>query len=76
MALLGMGAPAATAAHLVAVQGMALGMPPALEIAPPPTDWGAKEIALGLVHYLIYAVATSDAFEFLDRQSECARLAA
>ncbi|MBA2337048.1 MAG: hypothetical protein H0V96_04695 [Acidimicrobiia bacterium] len=30
---------------------------PALGVAPPPTQWGAKQIVTGTAHHLVYAVA-------------------
>lgn len=57
----------ATATHFLAVWGTALGMLPGLGVAPPPKEWGAKEIAVDAWHHAVYAVATAFAFEWLDR---------
>ena len=40
---------------------------PALEVAPPLTEWGAKEIAVDALHHLVYVVATGVAYSLLDR---------
>lgn len=65
---LGMSAPLATAVHFLAVWGTALGMLPGLGVAPPPTQWGVKEVAIDAWHHAVYAVATGVAFEWLDRE--------
>jgi hypothetical protein len=49
-------------------------MLPGLQIAPPPTKWGGKELTLDATHHLVYATATSAAFTFLDNRSDRARL--
>jgi hypothetical protein len=59
--------PAATAAHFGAVWGAALVMLPALDVSPPVTKWGAKEIAIDAMHHLIYAAAVGLAYNFLDK---------
>lgn len=61
-------APAATAAHFGVVWASALGMIPALGLGPPPTKWGAKELAVDAGHHAVYAVATGAVFELLDRR--------
>lgn len=63
----GMRGPAAAAAHFASVWGTELLMLPSLEVAPPATQWGAKEVGIDAFHHLVYAVATSVAYEFLDR---------
>lgn len=67
LAAAGLPAPAATAAHLVTVWGSEQIMLPALGIAPPATQWGAKEVAIDAWHHLVYAAATGAAYELLDR---------
>jgi hypothetical protein len=66
LAALGMPAPAATAAHVALVWGTEQVMLPALEVAPPATQWGAKELAVDCWHHLVYAGATGAAYELLD----------
>jgi hypothetical protein len=64
-----MGAPpkAATALHYSAIWGGAGVMLPVLDVAPPITMWGGKEIAIDAWHHMVYAVATAVAYEALDR---------
>lgn len=57
---------AATGAHYAALWGSEQVMLPALEVAPPITMWGGKEIAIDGFHHLVYAVATGAAYELLD----------
>lgn len=64
---LGLSGPAAAAAHFSMVWGSALVMLPSLEVAPPPTKWGAKELGVDALHHAVYAAATSAAYELLDR---------
>lgn len=42
-------------------------MLPAVGMAPPPTQWNAETLAVGGVHHLVYALATSAAYDALDR---------
>lgn len=63
----GVRGPAAVGAHMAAVWGTELVMLPALEVAPPATKWGPKEVAIDWFHHAVYAVATSIAYEWLDR---------
>jgi hypothetical protein len=51
-------------------------MLPALGLAPPPTEWPKKQIAVETFHHAVYAAATGAALSALDRRSEQARLAA
>ncbi|HEX2050519.1 MAG TPA: hypothetical protein VHJ34_07790 [Actinomycetota bacterium] len=59
------GAPA-WAAFLASVWGSELVMLPALGVAPPATQWGAREVAIDAWHHVVYATATSLAYEALD----------
>lgn len=63
----GLTGPLAAAAHLATVWGAELVMLPKLGVAPPPTKWGGKEVAVDWLHHTVYAVATSVAYEWLDR---------
>ncbi|MDP9069192.1 MAG: hypothetical protein M3N53_12720 [Actinomycetota bacterium] len=63
----GLAGPAAAAAHLAAVWGTELVMLPALNVAPPATKWGSKEVSIDWFHHAVYAIATSVAYEWLDR---------
>jgi hypothetical protein len=62
----GLSGPAATAAHLGAVWGSEQVMLPTLGVAPPLTEWGAKEAAIDALHHLVYAGATGVAYSLLD----------
>jgi hypothetical protein len=66
LAALGLPAPAATAAHLALVWGTEQVMLPALDVAPPATQWGAKELGIDAWHHLVYAGVTGAAYELLD----------
>ncbi len=57
----------AAAAHLGAVWGAEQVMLPALGVAPPFWQWGAKEVAIDALHHLVYAGATSVAYTALNR---------
>ncbi len=67
LAALGLGPVAGTAVHLGAVWGTELVMLPALDVAPPAKEWGAKEVAIDGWHHLVYAVATGVAYSILDQ---------
>ena len=67
IAAAGLTGPAATAAHLAAVWGSEQVMLPALDAAPPLTEWGAREVAIDAFHHLVYAAATGVAYSLLDR---------
>jgi hypothetical protein len=58
---------AASTAHLGALWASEQLMLPALEVAPPITVWGGKEIAIDAWHHLVYATATSAAYDALAR---------
>ena len=67
IAATGLSEPRATAARLSAVWGAEQVMLPALDVAPPFTQWGAKEVAIDAFHHLVYAAATGTAYGLLDR---------
>lgn len=58
---------AATAAHAAMVWGAEQAMLPAMQLAPPPNEWGASELAIDGAHHLVYAAATGAAYEALSR---------
>lgn len=62
----GMPSSAATAAHFATVWGAEQVVLPALDVSPPVTEWGAKEIAIDAWHHAVYAVATGMAYDRLD----------
>ena len=68
IAAAGLTGPAATAVHLAAVWGSEQVMLPALDAAPPLTEWGAREVAIDAFHHLVYAAATGVAYSLLDRE--------
>ena len=57
----------AAAVHLGAVWGTEQVMLPALDVAPPFWQWGAREVAIDALHHLVYTSATGVAYSFLDR---------
>jgi hypothetical protein len=61
--------PVADAAHFGAVWGAEQVMLPALDVSPPATQWGAKEVAVDAWHHLVYIAATGLAYRWLDRRS-------
>jgi hypothetical protein len=67
-ALRAIGAPpgAATAGHFLSVWGSALVTLPSLDVAPPITMWGRKEVAIDVWHHLVYVTATALAYEALE----------
>lgn len=67
LGVVGLSGPAATAAHFATVWGSEQVMLPALDVAPPIIEWGAKEIAVDTLHHAVYAVATGVAYSALDR---------
>ncbi len=56
----------ATAAHFAAIWGGAQVMLPVLDVAPPVTMWGGREIAIDAWHHTVYVVTTGMAYELLD----------
>jgi hypothetical protein len=64
---LGVPAATATALHYSVVWGGEGVMLPVLDVAPPITMWGGKEIAIDVWHHIVYVVATAIAYEALDR---------
>ena len=73
LGLTGIPSAVATAALFAGVQGRAMTMMPALDIAPPPTEWDARELAVDAFHHVVYAVTVGLVFGFLDRRSAQAR---
>lgn len=66
LAVLGLPAPAATAAHFAMVWGSEQIALPVLRVAPPASRWEAKELAIDVWHHLVYACATGTAYQLLD----------
>lgn len=65
----GMPSSAATAAHFATVWGAEQVVLPALDVSPPVTEWGAKEIAIDAWHHAVYAVTTGLVYERLDARA-------
>jgi hypothetical protein len=61
----GVGPVAATAAHGGLLWSSEQVMLPALGVAPPLWEWGVAEVAIDSVHHVVYALATSVAYEAL-----------
>jgi hypothetical protein len=66
LGLAGLPPAAATAAHLAAVWGGEAIMLPSLGVAPPFWTWGAEEVAIDVLHHVVYASATGVIYELLD----------
>ncbi len=64
----GLPGPAATAAHFATVWGTSMVMLPSLGVAPPPSEWGGRELVTDAFHHAIYAIAAGVAYSFIDRQ--------
>lgn len=57
--------PYASVAHFASVWGAEVSMLPAMDLAPPLTEWGVKEIAIDVLHHLVYAGAFAAAWWLL-----------
>ncbi len=68
LGLMGLNGVAAASIHFAAVQTTAMVMLPALKVAPPLKEWGAKEIAIEVMHHLIYAATVGCVYDLLDRK--------
>jgi uncharacterized membrane protein YagU involved in acid resistance len=55
----------ATAAHFAAIWGNEAVMLPALDVAPPFWTWGAEEVAIDVLHHIVYTTAAGIAYEAL-----------
>ena len=62
----GLGPVAGPLAHFAAVWGAAAAMLPALDLAPPPSEWSKGEVATDALHHAVYAAATSATWAWLD----------
>lgn len=60
-----LGPNAADAAFFALFYGSEHVMMPALDIAPPATQWGAKAVATDLTHHTVYGTATNIAYRWL-----------
>lgn len=67
IAVAGLGGSRAAAAFFAAVWGGELVSLPALQVAPPVTQWGSEGTTIDAIHHLAYALGTSLAYELIDR---------
>lgn len=63
---LGLRGPVATLVHFGMVWGSALVMLPSLEVAPPASQWGGKELSVDAFRHLAYAGTVSAVYELMD----------
>jgi len=56
----------ATTLHFLAIWGSETVMLPTLGVAPPISEWGAKEVGVDILHHLVYAISTNAAYEWMD----------
>jgi hypothetical protein len=70
LAALGLGAVPATVLHFLGVQTAAMIVVPKTTDAPPPTEWGAKEIAVETFHHVVYAVVAGATYTALTRSEQ------
>lgn len=63
--IVGLGRNAADVAFHAAVWGAEQTMLPALDLAPPASSWGGKEIASDLTHHTVYSLTTNLAYRVL-----------
>lgn len=59
---------AASCVHFGSLWGTEVTMLPALDEAPPVTEWGAKEVSLDVFHHLVYVAAFAGAWYLLSRR--------
>lgn len=59
--------PAACLLHFATVWGGEQAMLPSLGVGSPTPAYGAKATATDVLHHAVYAIATSAAYEWLDR---------
>lgn len=62
--------PYASVAHFSSVWGSEVTMLPALEVVPPLPEWGAKEIAIDVLHHAVYIAAFAGTWYLLTKAEE------
>ena len=67
---LGLSPKLATPMHFAALWGSAVYTLPKYDVAPPVTEWSAQDLAIDLVHHLVYISAAAKAYELLDRNAD------
>ena len=60
----------ATPMHFAALWGSAVYTLPKYDVAPPVTEWSAQDLAIDLLHHLVYISAAAKAYELLDRNAD------
>lgn len=66
IALTGLRGAGACALHFAAVWGAAQVVLPALDVAPPATEWEPEQIATDVLHHAVYAAAAGAVYDFID----------
>lgn len=66
ISLTGLRGPAACVAHFAAVWGAAQVMLPALDVAPPATEWSVEQLATDVLHHAVYAAVAGAAYDFIE----------
>lgn len=62
--------PYASATHFISIWGTEATLLPAMDIAPPIPEWGAKEIAIDIFHHLVYVAAFAGIWHLLGKTRE------
>lgn len=65
LGLIGLGRNATDVAFHATVLGAEQTMLNVLDLAPPPTQWGASEVATDLTHHTVYSVTTNGVYRWL-----------
>lgn len=65
LSAVGVDGPKAALSHFALLWGSEQVMLPSLEVAPPPWEWGAQELAIDAFHHAVYVTATAVAFSAL-----------
>ncbi|HZD01853.1 MAG TPA: hypothetical protein VFA46_17170 [Actinomycetes bacterium] len=63
----GVSGPRAAAAHFATVWGTAQVVQPAIGVSPPAWRWSGRQVAVDVLHHLVYATAASAAYAALER---------
>ncbi len=56
----------ATLVHWAALWGTEMIMLPAIDVAPPVKEWGAKQISKDALHHIIYAIAAGAVYDAIE----------
>ncbi len=66
ISMTGLRGPTACVAHFAAVWGAAQVMLPALDVAPPATEWSVEQLATDVLHHAVYAAVAGAAYDFIE----------